>query len=58
MRISKNKYVGNFKNGFLNGKGKYLYPNGSHYEGNWEKGKRSGKGIFISINGDRYEGEF
>ena len=54
--ILKDRYEGSFKNGLMDGQGKYTYPNGSFYEGNWEKGQRSGKGYFISTTGDRYDG--
>jgi len=54
--ILKHRYEGSFKNGLMDGQGKYTYPNGSIYEGNWEKGQRSGKGYFMSTNGDKYDG--
>ena len=42
----------------VNGKGKYLYPNGDIYEGNWVTGKYNGIGKFKSIFGNIYEGGF
>ena len=32
------KYIGKFKDGLKNGKGKYTRPDGSYYEGNFENG--------------------
>ncbi len=52
------KYDGEWHNDDMNGKGKFIYADGSVYNGEWRQGKRSGKGKFISINGSVYEGIF
>lgn len=50
--IGEDTYIGTFKDGLPDGKGKYIYKNGDVFIGNWLKGKKNGKGKFeISING-------
>jgi hypothetical protein len=39
-------YKGEWKDGEMNGKGKYTYSSGNMYEGVWKDGKRHGKFIF------------
>ena len=38
-------YTGDFKNGYPEGFGKYVWENGDWYEGQWKKGLRDGQGI-------------
>lgn len=40
-------YVGSFKKGLPDGKGKLNYVNGAFYEGEWRKGLRNGEGKFV-----------
>ncbi|MCB0705950.1 MAG: caspase family protein [Saprospiraceae bacterium] len=40
------------------GKGIYVYPDGSRYEGEFYKGEPEGLGTVVYQNGDRYEGEW
>jgi len=48
----KDKYIGRFKDGLPNGKGKYIWSTGEVYEGEWKDGKRDGEGTFsYKING-------
>jgi len=50
--IGEDTYIGTFKDGLPDGKGKYIFKNGDVFIGNWLKGKKNGKGKFeISING-------
>ena len=42
--IGIHTYVGNFKNGYPDGKGKYLWENGNWYDGFWVKGLFEGEG--------------
>ena len=49
---------GNWKEGNMDGKGKYQYSMGHIYEGNWKDGYMDGKGVFTYKNGDIYEGYF
>ena len=39
-------YIGEFKKGLPEGKGKYTYKNGDNFNGFWSNGKKNGKGIF------------
>ncbi|MEL7121884.1 MAG: caspase family protein, partial [Bacteroidota bacterium] len=52
------KYVGDFKNGKLHGKGIFYYTDGNQYIGNWVNQLREGKGRMIFSNGDEYFGIF
>ena len=57
-RTDGNKYVGEFKDGKLNGQGTYTYPNGDKYVGEWNDNKRHGQGIYTVANGNKYVGEW
>ena len=58
MKLSK-YYIGQFKNGLRNGKGKYYYSNGNiKYEGDYINGKAEGNGKYIWKNGEYYIGQF
>jgi hypothetical protein len=50
------KYVGEFLNGQLHGKGIYTYANGDKYEGEFIDGKFTGKGTFTFSDGTQYTG--
>ena len=43
-------YVGNFKNGYPDGEGKYSWKNGTWYDGNWKAGLFDGNGTFYKID--------
>ena len=51
-------YKGNWRAGFFNGKGTYIWANGNKYDGNWSNGRRDGEGIFTWKNGDICEGSW
>ncbi len=52
--IGVDTYIGTFKDGLPDGKGKYIFSNGDVFIGNWLKGEKNGKGKFeISINGKK-----
>lgn len=57
IRKSGATYEGIFKNGLLQGMGKYTFGKDS-YEGEFKDGTFDGIGKYISENGDVYEGEF
>ena len=40
------KYVGEVKDGLMNGKGTYTYKDGSIFKGSWKNGVMHGKGVF------------
>ena len=51
-------YFGQFKNGFANGKGTEIHPDGHKYVGEWKDGTKNGQGTYIWPNGDKYVGEW
>jgi len=54
-----NKYIGELKNGLLNGKGKLTYSNNASYrEGSFLNGELNGQGKTKYDDGDIYEGNF
>lgn len=50
------RYVGDFKNGQLHGRGILYYPDGSKYLGNWHKQMQQGKGRLEQADGTVYFG--
>ncbi|KAL1222847.1 Phosphatidylinositol 4-phosphate 5-kinase 7 [Cardamine amara subsp. amara] len=51
-------YSGEVKGLLPNGKGKYVWSDGTIYEGDWDRGKISGKGKLMWSTGAIYEGDF
>ena len=49
--------VGEFKDDELNGKGRCVYPDGSHFEGDFKNHQPDGFAKIFWTNGDRFEGE-
>ncbi len=43
----RDSYSGEFKKGYPDGTGTYVWANGYTYKGEWKKGKREGKGEYI-----------
>jgi S1-C subfamily serine protease/antitoxin component YwqK of YwqJK toxin-antitoxin module len=56
--FSDARYEGNIENGFPNGYGTMVWPNGDVYVGDWIKGQRTGLGVYEWSNGDIYGGNF
>lgn len=54
----KDKYIGNFANYQMHGKGTYIEEDGSKYEGDFVNGKYSGKGSKKWASGDSYDGDW
>lgn len=52
------RYVGNFKNGLINGKGTLYFSNGNKYSGDFKNQYRDGDGVLNYANGDVYKGQF
>lgn len=52
------EYVGNWEEGWINGKGRITYINQDFYEGDFVENKLYGQGYFQFQNGNSYEGEF
>ena len=46
------KYIGNFINGFINGRGVCECFNGDKYSGFFSNGKRNGMGKLVDLNGN------
>ncbi|MBN8548598.1 MAG: hypothetical protein J0M12_04710 [Deltaproteobacteria bacterium] len=44
-------YEGNFKEGYRDGQGTYVWPNKTKYVGTWERGDQNGQGIFYDAEG-------
>jgi hypothetical protein len=53
-----NKYVGEYRNGKLNGQGIYRFAEGHTYIGEFKEDKRNGQGTLIFAGGNKYVGEF
>mmetsp|Transcript_6090 Transcript_6090/g.18561 ORF Transcript_6090/g.18561 Transcript_6090/m.18561 type:complete len:1275 (-) Transcript_6090:92-3916(-) len=51
-------YCGEWKMGRVNGKGVYLFRDGSRYQGEWMDGKRHGRGLYHAPDGSVYDGEW
>ncbi len=52
------KYVGEFADGVITGKGTKTWPTGEKYVGDWSDDKRQGHGIFLGARGTKYDGEW
>ena len=55
---TKTKYVGEFKDDFLEGRGTKQLENGQTYEGDFRKGVEEGKGTLSFVDGRKFEGPF
>ena len=51
-------YVGQWRNGKKNGRGKQYWTDGSYYEGYWKDSVANGKGRLIHSDGDVYIGQW
>ncbi len=51
-------YVGEFKNGKLNGKGTYTFPSGEKYVGEFKNGIQHGQATYTFPRGEKYVGDF
>jgi hypothetical protein len=50
------RYIGDITNGKRNGKGKYIWADGTIYDGNWKDDIMSGLGTMTDKKGDKYTG--
>ena len=51
-------YEGEYKDGYIHGKGVMTYANKDVYDGQWKNDRKHGQGTMKFNNGDVYEGEF
>ena len=51
-------YVGSFRHGKRDGRGRMTFPDGSSYEGDFLAGQYHGYGSFAFADGSKYVGEF
>lgn len=51
-------YSVEFKDGKMNGKGNYFFPNGEKYNGEFKNGKYNGQGTYTWPDGEKYMGEY
>ena len=59
IKIENNmEFLGEWKNGLRDGKGKQIWSDGSVFTGDWLEDKAHGYGILKSATGDYYEGEW
>ena len=52
------KYVGMFKNGMYEGRGRLIFRKGDYYEGEFKDNKANGFGKYVNIKGDIYIGNW
>lgn len=52
------KYIGQFKNGKIHGKGVLYFSNGDKYQGDWVDHYRTGRGTLLKAKGGEYTGDF
>lgn len=58
LTLAYGVYQGLFKDGDLNGAGRYTSKEGEVYEGHFVDGEYDGQGVLSASNGNRYEGRF
>ena len=52
------RYIGEYKENLMHGKGEFHLPNSSVYRGEYKNGLRDGKGVLIFYNGISYSGDW
>ena len=52
------RYEGEMRDGDMEGRVIFIWPNGDRYEGDFFEGLRHGQGTYYWTSGNRYEGEF
>ena len=55
---NKRKYIGNWKNGKMDGIGKLIYSDGTYYEGDFIDGKKNGQGKYVWEKNKYYVGQW
>ena len=54
--VPSGRYVGEYVDGRMNGRGVFEYPNGDVYEGEFRDDRPNGRAAFRAANGNRYNG--
>lgn len=54
--IPSGRYIGEYADGRMNGRGVFEYPNGDVYEGEFRDDRPNGRATFRTANGSRYSG--
>jgi len=52
------RYEGEYRDGKVNLRGTFIWPDGGRYVGEWRDNQRNGDGTQTWANGDHYEGEY
>ena len=55
---SGQKYVGEFKDGKVNGQGTHTWPSGEKFVGEFKDGEENGQGTYTYSNGEKFVGEY
>ena len=53
-----NRYIGEYKENLMHGKGEFHWANGNIYRGEYKNGLREGKGVLTFYNGSSYSGDW
>jgi hypothetical protein len=56
--IGRDTYTGYFREGVIDGSGKYVWSDGSYYLGQFKQGQMHGRGVFFESNGVRSKDGF
>jgi len=51
--LKGDKYVGEFRDGYRNGQGTFIWSDEGKYEGKWKDGKFHGQGTFTFSDGNK-----
>ena len=51
-------YIGQFKNGYFDGKGQLTDKKGNVFNGNFVKGKKEGFGLIVTNKGETIKGKY
>ena len=58
VNFDSGKYIGQLKDGKLNGQGTFTWSDGDKYVGSWINGKKHGQGTYTWSDGDKYVGSW
>lgn len=52
------RYMGQFQDSYMQGRGRYEWTDGKVYEGEWDKDEMHGSGVYVLPDGRKYVGDF